>query len=458
MAVAIVLSLSLTAAYYLAGVMLSNKKIKSAAIGELGQAAGAAIIMVAVLATIAFFETGQLSLDSVVSPSSIGTVCLQLANSNVVMLNSAGTINGADTLTNTVCSQIYSLSGPSGGADVGGAGTSAPSSSLTQRIDYGLFANYVIMANLTSQTADNLNSLYIFESWIGFMSRFKAVTRTCVPSCILALASMTSVSVSFTPLQGYEKLGTFTQPLEFEANLTFYILFIQLLVISFFLFAWPYLLAAGMILRATFFTRRLGGLLIAIGVVIVLIYPLMGVLEYSAFSNSRLSPIGSENLPVSATNLQGMALYERLPDGTSTIYGSKGINFFILPNAGEVIDYYGCMPSVPGKPRNLLAGEAAFGAAYLIPGVGIGTAFASSLGGLQGALPYVPPLETGAVGTCTADNALNTMLALVNLYGISFVTGIFMPLINVLVALAATISLSKLFGGDTDIMGLSKLI
>jgi hypothetical protein len=460
--VAIVLSISITAVYYLGGVVLHNNKIKASAVGELGQAIGAAIIMVAVLAAIVFFETGQFSLVSVVSPSSLGTLCGQLAGSNVILLNSQTSVGGEPTLTTAICGQVSDLAPGSGAAP-----------DLTRNIDYGLLANYVIMANVTSQAADNLNSLYIFESWLGFMAHFNMTTSVCAGSCLIPLTA--KVTVSSLPLFGYDKLGTFTNPMEFEANLTFYILFVQLLVIAVFLFAWPYLLAAGMILRASFFTRRLGGLLIAIGVVVVLIYPLMCALEYSASSTNQLSPIGASNLPVSATTLSTMAINEQRADGTNTIYGSSGMDFFVLPNAGEVVNYYGCMPlvSVPtgavpvgalilptGEVRyqNLLGAEAEFAAMYLIPGVGIGTALLSSAGGLVGALPYVPPLALGIVGNCTPDNAMSTVLALLNLYGVAFVTGIFLPLINILVALAATTSLSKLFGGDTDLMGISKLI
>ena len=480
-AVALVLGVSITAAYYMAGVLLNSSKIKAAAVGELGQAIGGAIIVVAVLVGIVFFESGQLSLVSVVSPASMGTVCGQLSNSNVIFLQNGE--GGGDTLTDVVCSQISSLGG------AGGSTSFDPASSLTQRMDYGLFANYVIMANVSSQMADNLQSLYLYESWIGFLSKFNVSVKWCMPSCVaissgLALNPL-SVGVSFFPLQGYEKLGAFTEPLEFEADMSFYILFIQLLMVSFFLFAWPYLIAAGMILRSTFFTRRLGGLLIAIGIVIVLIYPLMTVLEYSAFTNTKLTPIGPTVLPAGAASLNSMVLCEAVPNGPSgagasvasggctnqpwpagpmpmgthaVAYGSQGINFFVLPNAGEIIDYYGCMPSAPGLPRNLPAAEATFAGMYLIPGVGLGTALLDAVGGLAGAVPIVPPLALGVVGQCGPDNALSTMLALVNMYGIVFIEGVFMPLLNVLVALAATISLSKLFGGDTDIMGLSKLV
>jgi hypothetical protein len=355
------------------------------------------------------------------------------------------------TTTNAICSQIAQVA--SGGADA------------TQSLDYGLLSDYVIMANVTNQAANNLNSLYVFETWLGFMSHFTVISAICTPACYIPEATM--VNVTFQPLSGYDKsLSGATPIIEGEAGLSFYILYVQLMLVLFLLFAWPYLIAAGLILRSTFFTRRVGGLLIAIGIVAVLIYPLMGVLEYTASSGgAKLTPIGNS---IAINSLSNMQLFEKVTNtvtgATNTVvYGSNGIDFFVLPNAGDVIDYYGCMPSagllgVNVFSRNVAAGEAAFSGFYLIPGIGLGTALISAAGSLAGSLPIVPPLSLGLASNCTPDNALSTMFALITLYGVTFVTSIVLPLLNALIALAATMSLSKLFGGDTDIVGLGRII
>jgi hypothetical protein len=444
--IAVILSISIAAAYYMAGVLLDNKKIKANAIGEIGQAIGAAIIMIAVVAAIAVFGSGELSYVSVISPSSMGNLCAQLGTSRVTLLNSGGAINGNAVLTNMVCSQIVDIE----------TGTA---NDPTSSVDYGLLANYVIIANVTRQDADNLNSLYIFENWVGFLSHFVETSQLCTPTCLWtgkdALSAM--ISLNSSPLAGYDKISDFTQPLEFQANLTFYVLFMQLLMIALFLFAWPYLIAAGLVLRTTFITRRAGGLLIAIGVTVVLLYPLMGILEYNAFNGANPSPIGINGLQLGTGALSAMALNELLPNGQMTVYGSNGINFFVLPNAGEVINANYCMPPAD----NVLLGEMAFAAPYLVPGYGLGTAIFNSAIGLVGALPYVyvpSPNPIGSAEGCGPTNALNTMMEVINLYGVAFVSGILFPFINILVALAAVISLSKLFGGDTDLIGLGKLI
>jgi hypothetical protein len=126
------------------------------------------------------------------------------------------------------------------------------------------------------------------------------------------------------------------------------------------------------------------------------------------------------------------------------------INFFVLPDASRVLSYYHCMPNGPG---GLVGSEAAFAAFYLIPGVG---AVTGVLGVLTGSVPATP-LDWPLNG-CTPTRAIDAALAVTNLYGITFAAGVLFPIINILVALAAMTGLSTLFGGDTDILGLSKLI
>ena len=338
--------------------------------------------------------------------------------------------------------------------------------------------------------------------------------------------------------------------------MTFYLFIMQLLIILVLLFAWPYLLAAGIILRSTFLTRRLGGLLIAIVVASLLVFPLMFLLEYSALSNPSIaSPIGANTLPnlplyeyvdegggianvivygassgyvpaiptppgspgwvsscsgyvfenrcgkpstIPAQNTQGWGcvssvtewqkchdgymqsapqcpgafVYESvcgdsntmqrnsggidcvgsMPSGASACAADSvpmgaGISAFVLPNASRVLRYYGCMPS------NLLGYEAGFSAWYLIPFYGAGLGVASAIGGLASNLPYVPP----SMG-CTPDNAINAALALPNIYGITAIMSFILPLLNILITLSAISHISGLMGGDTTIVGLSKLI
>ena len=79
-----------------------------------------------------------------------------------------------------------------------------------------------------------------------------------------------------------------------------------MIAIIFFMYAWPYVLAAGIILRASFLTRRVGGLVIAITIAFFLIYPMLFLIEYAALSNTHSSPIGTNAIP--ALSLNGLEI------------------------------------------------------------------------------------------------------------------------------------------------------
>jgi len=494
---AVVLGVMIAAVYYTIGVFLANNKIKSNAISELGQTLGTGIVTVIIVSIFALVGSGQLSLVQLLSPSSIGTVCNQLSASQLDMLNSNGIIQatGGPNPSNAICSGVLSLSSGTTGADP------------TPYIDYGLFYSYVILANLTDQAANNLNAFYLFSGWTGFLSEFTARSAVCTPSptCLIPGTQELSLSVAlqYKPLAGYSTITNMISSAQFEAVLVFYLMIMQLLFITLFLFIWPYLLAAGIIMQATFFTRKLGGVLIGMSLAAVLVYPVLLGMEYSAFSNLNLGPIGASNLPA-------MPLYELPPGSNAIVYGvsttqggyvlastisnsgcpngdyvyenvcgysgtitsecvsqlsgtqklcsgtaSSNVNFFILPSATNVLRYYSCMPD------NLIGDEAAFTAFYLAPGFGLGAALFGALGSLATGVP-ITPLSFWPIGStqyaCTPDRAINAALALANLYGISFVSGVILPLINVLVALAAMTGFSTLLGGDKDILGLSNLI
>jgi hypothetical protein len=59
---------------------------------------------------------------------------------------------------------------------------------------------------------------------------------------------------------------------------------------------------------------------------------------------------------------------------------------------------------------------------------------------------------------CGKDNAINSALAIANLYGVVGVAAYIMPLLNLIIVISAAVGISGLLGGDTDIIGLSKLL
>jgi hypothetical protein len=99
----------------------------------------------------------------------------------------------------------------------------------------------------------------------------------------------------------------------------------QLVLIIMMLFMWPYLLAAGMVLRAFTYTQRIGGLLIAIVVVSLLVYPTIIMFQYKTLSQNLPAvgpsvPLGSGALTLSSMSLCGKSLATGPinPDGTGT--------------------------------------------------------------------------------------------------------------------------------------------
>lgn len=554
----ILFSFLIVSVHYILGAALQNNRVKSSAIGELGQVLGAAIIAVIVIGVLYFIGTSEFSLVSFISPSSVSSLCAQVGASKLTFLSGAP--------TNTICNSVSLLE--------------SGSSDITDRLDYGLFSSYAIIANVTNQASNNLDAMYVFEGWLGFLSKFTSNTAICMPGQTCwnpAIPRDFSLDFSYSPLAGYQALTSVTAPLEAEASLTFYLLFMQLVVILVLLYAWPYFLAAGMIMKATFFTRRLGGLLMAIALSGVLIFPLMYVLEYSAFSNMNLGPIG-------ATNLPNIPVYEALTNGNVMVYGSNSIggyvpsylvpsvgcaaysyvshsvaslgpsyvyesecgnpntagvcvytgtlqsgasptplcpqvtpqtctpaesncqfsgyvpssqapaagcqsseyayeaacgepstatgkcsatptaselctsplssniNFFVLPDIRAALSYYSCIPP------NLAESEVVFSLYYLLPGFGLATGVISGVTGFFAQPPTTPLLSMTGLGACTPTRAIQATIMLTNVYGIVFVDGVLLPLLNVLIALSAVSGFAMLFGGDTNILGLGKLI
>jgi len=228
------------------------------------------------------------------------------------------------------------------------------------------------------------------------------------------------------------------------------------------------------------------------------------LLSQLGFAQSTGTPIG----PIGANNLPNMPLYEKPPNGNAIVYGvnsqdwgyvpantvisscsdpnnqyvyeqvcgfsgtvtsecvsvqqglqhpctkpaGANIDFMLLPNADWAINYYHCMPGDVTGSEDLLGNEAEFAAFYFIPGVGAITSALSLVTGVPRT-----PLDWPLNG-CIPSRALNTVFALTNLYGITFVTGVLLPIINILVALAAVAGIATLLGGDTSIVGLERLI
>jgi len=337
------------------------------------------------------------------------------------------------------------------------------SSGLTQQIDYPLSASGVVLANLTNQTALQLNNLFVLDAFVGFLYKLKPEVSFClmpgiiVPICILIPASA-EVSYSYAPFAGLEMIWRAMGVLAALMIAAFESFTAQLTILTIALYSWPYLLFGGMVLRVTPFTRRIGGFLIAVAIGMVVFYPLVFMTEYmslggglgTAFGQNGVSSIYGYNsmLTNNVTYIPGKVINN--PDGTTQI-DPYIPNFYVLPNIYLIGTTYGCDPTVTSTNPSLLDYEAADLGYLTIPFAGI---YESYLDANSNTPPPVIHLPYG----CTRPEALQTLFTIFNVYGIIAVTAYFLPIINILIVLSGIIGLSGLLGGETQIIGLSRLV
>ncbi len=428
---------ALTVIFYMIGALLGNSRVKAGAINEFEQSLGTAGLAVMIIIVLSLFCQAAQSSTNVLSPSSIKTICNQLNNANLDFVSSNPT---TDAPTYTLCHGVISQAG---GTDI------------TSNLDYGLAATYIIAANLTNQTVRNLNAIFVFDQYIGFLQNFNPYVSICVPQvdCLAGTFDIT-YKISYSPFRGYNVfIGNPTFQFAVVIDTVFYSLLLQMLAIIVFLFTWPYILAAGLLLRTTFFTRRVGGLLIAIVLTGLIIYPLIFLFEYVSLSNTGVTPIGlsSPNV-ISGTSFPNMQLFQQDPTGKVTVYNSGSINFFVYPKADEVLSYTGCWP-ING---NLIAQELIMVGFYVLPGYSLFLAVMNFIGSFAPSIPSylidVPSFH------CDPTAIVQSMFSLLNVMGIMSVTGVALPVLNILIAFSGIKSLSQLMGGDITLLGIGKLV
>jgi len=209
------------------------------------------------------------------------------------------------------------------------------------------------------------------------------------------------------------------------------------------IYIWPYLIFFGLILRSVFFTRKIGGLLIATAIGIIVFMPTVYAIEYLTLANSPSyynTAYGyntATSIELATQNAQGSPVQEPYV-----------LNFFALPNLTEALDTYNCLP----PSGNLLAGEFEDIGTLAIPFYTIGAGIISAV-------------QTGSVvpnfplpANCAPNDVMPSMYMLFQAYGIMGITAYFLPLINLLITLSAILGLSSLFGGDTELAGLARLV
>jgi hypothetical protein len=470
---AILLSVTISGIYYMIGALIGSQKAKTTGLSEMYQAFGTAVLVVLLIAFMSFWN--GLAVPSSLAPQSlIQGMCNAgyLSQSQLNFVNSAYSLNGQPGPTNIVCNDVVDL---------------GSNPSLTKSLDYGLGAMYVIKANVTNQSIANLDAMYLFESIPGWLRSFQANLIFCVPvECAIPIEPDRIISVQYSYNIGaaYLYFRSITPYIEITATLAFYLGFLQLLGILMMLYMWPYMLAAGVLLHTFTFTRRMGGLLIAIVLGSVIIYPLVGLFMFNALSNVCLpngtgpagciNPIGASSTALGAP-LKYMNLYEY-----PTQFGSGGgltpptticptlssdntcqyeLNFYSEPNLAWVMNYNGCYPGA--NIGGILGTELTFALPYITPLEGIANLF-TLFGGFASLIHSVPSSVTSqgfdAVPCFKPTNIAHNIIDVINAYGAITVAAMIIPLFEVLMVLSAIVGISGFLGGDTNIIGLGRFI
>lgn len=467
---ALLIDAGIVGVWYMLGALLSNSTVKAAAKGEAYQLIGtivmAAIIVGALAAFgIMFFSIGNSTV--LLNASSIHSMCSNVMDTSNIALLNPSVYKSMTGSSNSLLSSLGSFPGLCSMVDMG----SSPS--LTQQIDYPLAASGVIIANLTNQSANQLNQVFIVDAWMGFLAKVTPQVTFCLGptpflvsvQCILPespVPPILKVTTSLTPYAGFEMVYKSFTTLGTLLSTAFEAFIAQLTITSAFAYLWPYLLFAGIALRATFFTRRLGGLLIAIAVGGILFYPALFSVEYLTLGNglggiTGFSPTTNTYSTNSIPSAYGfnsiftssVTFIPANPQGTIPYI----TNYYVLPQAKPIAEYDGCWPGVAqgqDGTGNLLAAEVEVTAVLDLGGSIESIISAAS----SGAIPSV----VGLISNCGRDNALATLFDMFKVYGVDGIAAYFLPIINLMIVLAGIIGLSGLMGGDTSLAGLSRLV
>ena len=518
---ALLLDVAIVVIWYFAGVVLNNNKVKESAKGEYYQFIGTVVIAMLILwamTTMSSLFYSVLSSTNLLSPTAITTMCSNLeANSPINIIGGSNSLlSGATANGNTLTGFCQVLGG----------------SSLTEKIDYPLASTSVIIANLTNQTATNLNSAFIFDAWLGFLSRLTPTFGFCFglpevafEQCVLQGATTSGtpptpptsqaplsttnyrsgqlsvagviksgasalqnarieIDVSFQPYSGYSLLVTGLNTVGALLTTSLESFVAQLMMLSIFLYIWPFLLFGGLLLRSTFFTRKLGGLLIAVALGVIIIFPLLFSLEYLVMSNVQFvnptatalynvqNPLSMVSPGVNTT--YGFNAVTPLPANTVDLNSNYVVNFFVEPSIEAIAMKYNCWPQITGGSTvgaiivSPILGAAALYAQDKNP---LTTSEVSDLmylalpgGAISAATQIIQSVVDGHLASyylpafCPVNGALPAFFSIINAYGIIGVMSYFIPIINLIITMTAIIGLSGLMGGNVSLEGLSRFV
>ncbi|MCL5102383.1 MAG: hypothetical protein M1544_03445 [Candidatus Marsarchaeota archaeon] len=474
-AIALILDAGIVGLWYIAGVILNNGKVKSTAMGEFYQVFGTAILVVVLAGILVIFANTFYSVTtstSLMSPSTIFAMCKGINDtSQLTLLNSSLSATGASLLYSS------SSSGFPGFCNIVKPDSRA---TFTQKVDYPLAASAVVIANVTNQTANSLNSFFLFDGYIGFLEKLSPTFNICIdpfiiisPSCVAPIPEPDlMIRYSISPFAGYALIYKSLAALGDLLTAALESFTMQLTLSALFLYIWPYLLFGGIVLRATPFTRKIGGLLIAIGVGGMIFFPLIFSIEYLSLGHGLgamlgYTPPSSALLTPGSYSSNDIGNYYGfgnlftnstyfIPNATGEPYVT---NFFVMPNITAIAYYGGCWPNVSAKSSapNLFEVEQS-DTQYLLDPFADGGAVYASITAFANHNPTVPTGTFGIPHSCDPTQAIDTNYLMARSYGVFGITAYFLPIINIIIVITGIVGISGMLGGDTSLAGLSRLV
>jgi len=414
--------------WYIIGAIFNNDKVKAGAKGEFYQLVGTAImigILLAALYTFAF------AFSYVVLPyqNSFSNACTNFKGSAQLYAVQQTLSTPVATYKN-ICSVIESSQGNS--------------ATITDLIDLPMADAIVVTSSLAEQAAEDFNMSFYFDGWLGFLSELQYIPFIAGKGIGTNKLSIGG-GVGEKPYAGvdliYKGFGILSVLLMTEVAA-----FIgQLIFENIFLFIWPYLLFLGIIFRTTIFTRKLGGLLIAIAIGAIAVYPALLIGELAVSSNMA-APSATQTSAAQAAS----------PAAQTINFCNNGYsyteNFSKMPSIGSIATACSCYPT------HGLFGEEFLAVSGSLAGVGIVGNGASyfNIGGFN--LACTGHSSSFLISYSTIGVTETTLFNLITAYGFIGVIGYFVPIINILITINAIIGFSSILGGDTSLAGLARLI
>ncbi len=512
---AITIDALIAALWYMAGSILANNTVKAGAKAEFYQVVATALIAGIVIGTLLLF--GNLYWQSVtgtnhtvLTPSTVSAMCSSIAqqSASTSSFGLPGSLVGTEFLSNP----SSPMNNPSVCDIVNAAAAGSLGTDSTELIDYPLAAAATVTANLATQAGSSLNDIFVLDSYLSFLSKFTITLGVClgadpaegcagapvfgVPPIPGAPAPSFYLKFYGTPLAG---INIITRALTTTSSLLYYAIgsFVaQLLFDNIFIFMWPWLLFAGLVLRGVFFLRRIGGLLIAIAIGAILIYPTMFSIEYLASNNTAINGnvngygfldqnlifcgnagyrygLDFFNLPSISgiasdcgcwpwAGLTGSEFLVWIDTNTPGIYlGALWhlISNWITGNAPPLSDWWQTLLSVaPQNPQGFINDVGAFG----VPVCGFGAAqgtypavnaanYVSAKSRSGGGYTIFSPVQYYSDGE-------GMVFGITQAYGILGISAYFLPIMNIIITIAGIIGLSGILGGDVELAGLSRLV